>query len=134
MRPARRAALPLLQRDAQPERAGTLLEHRTVTEAHELAGQLVAREGETQLGTDAGRLPTRQCDTWNHGSARLARFLMPAYDLYSTYASSRMRRSHNSVSSSALLARTASIACRRLISSVLSNRRWPTICAMCQPN
>ena len=65
---------------------------------------------------------------------RRGRALTGVQTSVSTKASSRSRRSHSSVSSSALLSRSCWKARWRCVSSVVSNWRRPSSCTMCQPN
>src|SRR5256886_11058841 len=62
------------QRDRQAQLGGALTQQRAVGEAHQLTGQFLAGERQAQLRPDAGRLPTRQRDTWSHidGACRVS--------------------------------------------------------------
>ena len=51
-----------LERDGKSQRAGALLEHVEVREAHQFAGQRVARQRETEFRADTGRLARGQRD------------------------------------------------------------------------
>ena len=49
-------------RDGKAEGAGALRQQLTVSQAHQLAGQRMARQLEAEFGADTGRLPGGQCD------------------------------------------------------------------------
>ena len=82
-----------MQRDVQPKLTRALGEQRAAADDHERAWEVETGEGQTQIRADACGL------TRGDG--------YQSQSLYSTYASSRSRRSQSSVSSSAFASRSA---------------------------
>src|SRR5688500_15089340 len=111
-----------LEEDVGAQELRALGEQLVAADDDQFGGKPGLRECETEIRADAG------------GFTRGDGYLDGCQSLYSTYASSRMRRSHSSVSSSALDSRSAVNARWRRTSSVLSNWRRPNNWMMCQPN
>src|SRR5882757_11474268 len=53
----RQACAGIAQLNAEPELPGPALEHLPVSEYHDARGELLPREGQTEIGADARRLP-----------------------------------------------------------------------------
>ena len=124
----RRAWLIVIERDVETDQVRALRQQRAAADDGKRAGEFETGESEAQIRTDAGRFSRGDRD-----GPGLALFL-EFQSLYSTYASSRRRRSHSSVSSSAFDSRSAVNARWRRTSSVVSNWRRPSNWMMCQPN
>src|SRR6185436_9183777 len=112
------------ERQLEAQQLRPLGEQRAVADDDQLRGKVLLGEREAEIRSDAGGFSRGDRDPLALG----------VQSLYSTYASSRRRRSQSSVSSSALASRSRWNACWRIMSCVLSNCRRPSSWMMCQPN
>src|SRR5436190_19374715 len=117
-----------MQCDIQPKLERTLGEQRAAADEHERTWEIETGKSEAEIRADARGL------TRGDGYQSMSGLSILAQSLYSTYASSRSRRSQSSVSSSAFASRSAVKARWRMTSCVVSNWRRPNNWMMCQPN